>query len=263
MAEGSGPQKTWLVVGASRGIGKAFVDQLLAKGNRVIATVRGQASEYWPDQKDRCTVLNCDVAVEKTINFFVEQLSTIPDLKKIDYVVINAGILVYPNRATGESFDGFTRHLTTNTVGPIICAQRLLKSGIPIGTIVFMSSDSGSQQAFRHMEDGFAAYAASKTALNMAARHMDAELKRKGTKTSILCLHPGEVETDMTRIDINWEVEAEVLTPEQSAKQSIEAIESKRYEDSGTFFTYDNRVSRSSTTASLATLADMIKVQPW
>lgn len=110
-------------------------------------------------------------------------------------MVVNAGVLKYPNRATEMSFDNFAFHMNTNTVGPIICAQRLLKSGIPIGTIVFMSSDSGSVQQFRDMEDGFAAYAASKAALNQALRHMDAELKRKGDKTTILALHPGEVLT--------------------------------------------------------------------
>ncbi|KAL1305112.1 hypothetical protein AAFC00_002041 [Neodothiora populina] len=66
---------------------------------------------------------------------------------------------------------------------------------IPIGTIAFMSSDSGSAQSFREMEDGFAAYAASKAALNQALRHMAAELKRKDDDTIILALHPGEVAT--------------------------------------------------------------------
>lgn len=53
------------------------------------------------------------------------------------------------------SFSEFAFHLHTNTIGPIICAQRLLKTRIPIGTIVFMSSDSGSAQNFREMEDGY------------------------------------------------------------------------------------------------------------
>jgi NAD(P)-dependent dehydrogenase (short-subunit alcohol dehydrogenase family) len=70
----------------------------------------------------------------------------------------------------GSSFEEFAFHLHTNTIGPIICAQKLLQTNIPIGTIVFMSSDSGSAINFREMEDGFAAYAASKAALNMALR---------------------------------------------------------------------------------------------
>jgi NAD(P)-dependent dehydrogenase (short-subunit alcohol dehydrogenase family) len=94
-----------------------------------------------------------------------------------------------------SSFDEFAFHLHTNTIGPIITAQKLLQTNIPIGTIVFMSSDSGSHGNFREMEDGFAAYAASKAALNMAMRHMAAELKRKDDDTIILAMHPGEVQT--------------------------------------------------------------------
>lgn len=151
--------------------------------------------------------------------------------------------MLYPNRSTEICFDDFVFHLNTNTVGPIIVAQRLLQTNIPIGTIVFVSSDSGSSQDFRAMEDGFAAYSASKAALNMAARHMHMELERKGRKTSILCLHPGEVKTDLANIEIEWEIEGGEMTPKQSVSQCIETIESKTYEDSGTFWRWNNTVS--------------------
>ena len=55
-----------------------------------------------------------------------------------------------------SSFDNLSDHLRTNTVGPIITAQRLLHTGIPIGSIAFMSSDSGSATDFRDFEDGYA-----------------------------------------------------------------------------------------------------------
>lgn len=130
----------------------------------------------------------------------------------------------------------------TNTIGPIITAQKLLKTNIPIGTIVFMSSDSGSQGNFREMEDGFAAYAASKAALNMAVRHMAAELKRKDDDTIILCMHPGEVATDMANVQLPWEVQG-IITPEESVMKMIEVIKSKGIQHSGTFWTYENKVS--------------------
>lgn len=115
-------------------------------------------------------------------------------------VVLNAGILQYPNRATELSFANFALHLHTNTIGPIICAQKLLNLDpeSPPPKIIFISSDSGSTSQFLDFEDGFGAYGASKCALNQMLRHMAAELGRSKEKkhdTIILALHPGEVET--------------------------------------------------------------------
>ena len=91
------------------------------------------------------------------------------------------------------------------------------------------------------MEDGFAAYAASKAALNQSLRHMAAELKRKGDATTILALHPGEVATDMANIDVAWEVEGQ-MTTQESVSKCIKVIESKGPEDSGTFWTWEDKV---------------------
>ena len=60
--------KTWVIVGASRGIGAEFVNQLLDRGDKVYATVRGDTSSYWPEKKDQCQVLNCDVSDEQSID---------------------------------------------------------------------------------------------------------------------------------------------------------------------------------------------------
>ena len=65
---------TWLVVGASRGIGFEFVRQLLARGDQVIATVRDptKASELWAliggAPLGACRLLLCDVASEPLID---------------------------------------------------------------------------------------------------------------------------------------------------------------------------------------------------
>ncbi|KAF2834654.1 NAD(P)-binding protein [Patellaria atrata CBS 101060] len=243
---------TWVIVGASRGIGLEFVRQLLAREERIIATVRetnaDHASALWGQaggDHGRCQMFICDILSEASIVNFVTQLVAIPNLK-IDYVVLNAGVLRYPNRATETSFDEFAFHLHTNTIGPIITAQKLLQTSIPIGTIVFMSSDSGSAGNFREVEDGFAAYAASKAALNQALRHMAAELRRKDDDTIILAMHPGEVATDMSNINVPWEIEG-VITPEQSVTAMIDVIQSKGIQHSGTFWTWQNQVSQPST----------------
>lgn len=111
--------QTWLIVGASRGIGLEFVAQLLAHGHTVIATARapapapapgrsvGNASNLYsltgsPNGRN-LTILECDVSDERSIQRFAEQVRKLARpgavLEKgvIDVVVLNAGILVYPN----------------------------------------------------------------------------------------------------------------------------------------------------------------------
>ncbi|KAH8700372.1 putative short-chain dehydrogenase [Talaromyces proteolyticus] len=236
--------KTWLIVGASRGIGLEFVRQNIADGHRVIATARSSSTgldAIYRDAPDRVKILTCDVSSNESINRFIGQLIESRE-KKIDYAVINAGILDYPNRSLDMTFDNFTNHLHTNTVGPIIIAQKLLKlSDVSIGTIAFMSSDSGSTGNFLDFEDGFAAYAASKAALNQALRHMAEELKRKKSETIILALHPGEVATDMGNIEISWELDGGQITAEESVQDMVKVIQSKTIDQTGTFWTWENR----------------------
>ncbi|QIW97782.1 hypothetical protein AMS68_003300 [Peltaster fructicola] len=130
-------------------------------------------------------------------------------------------------------------HLQTNTIGPIITAQKLLATGIKIGLIVFISSDSGSASRFNDFEDGFAAYAASKAALNQALRHMAAELKKRSSSTAVIALHPGEVRTDMADIMVDWEVQGQ-MTVSESVQQCLKTIMDRTTEDNGTFWTWQN-----------------------
>ncbi|KAL2046856.1 hypothetical protein N7G274_000874 [Stereocaulon virgatum] len=234
----------WIVIGASRGIGLEWVKQILARGNTVFATVRDhtKASQLWTlsgsAPRMSCQLLECDVSSEDSIIRFANDIAAMRNLDRIDHVIVNAGILNYPNRATELSFEDFSNHLRTNAVGPIITAQKLLQTRIPIGTITFMSSDSGCATDFHAFEDGFAAYAASKAALNQMLRHMAAELQRTKVYTTILAMHPGEVATDMLNISVGWEVDG-IISAEQSVAAMLPVVESKTIKDSGTFWTWE------------------------
>ncbi|KIW33659.1 uncharacterized protein PV07_00492 [Cladophialophora immunda] len=245
---------TWVVIGASRGIGLELVRQLLDQGNQVIAAVRSPetANHIWQlaakqTRPAACLIEQCDVTDESSILAFVSAMGRlVAKGMRLDNIVLNAGMLKYPNRATEISFSDFALHLHTNTIGPIIIAQKLLNlsSVAPPSKVIFISSDSGSTARFRDHEDGFGAYSASKAALNQMLRHMAAELKRKGGKyedVCVLAIHPGEVQTDMANIDVDWEVEG-IITPEESVTKMLKVIGEKGKDDSGTFWCWDGRV---------------------
>ncbi|KAI0444187.1 NAD(P)-binding protein [Xylaria telfairii] len=243
--------KTWVVVGASRGIGLEFVKQLLEAGHQVVAAVRNVSAAPKLFQlisssraEDQCTVEQCDISSNESITNFIDKIQdAVSNGMKLGNVVLNAGVLKYPNRATEISFSDFALHLHTNTIGPIICAQKLLNLGLdsPPPKIVFISSDSGSSTRFLDFEDGFGAYAASKSALNQMLRHMAAELGRSDQKkreTVILALHPGEVETDMADIELGWEVKGSI-SPSESVSGMLKVIAEKGKDETGTFWCWD------------------------
>lgn len=65
---------TWIIIGASRGIGLEFVRQLLEQGNQVIAAVRNieTANQIWQlsarqTRPGSCLIDQCDVTNEASI----------------------------------------------------------------------------------------------------------------------------------------------------------------------------------------------------
>lgn len=290
--------KTYLIIGASRGIGLEFTRQLLLQQHQVIAVVRNPsttASQLWqvtgslPLRPGSCILEQCDVSSSADIDTFVSRMKVMVERGgNIDTIILNAGILEYDRGlgALNVQFEMLEKHLRVNCVGNVVLAQKLLMlneletvkrrreymqlqpdfdgQALAIGRqIIFMSSDSGSMADFREYEDGFAAYGASKVALNMMIRHMATELKRRADKkreesrndwqsstkddqegdaweaeVCVLAMHPGEVSTDMGSIEVGWGVEG-VITAEESVQCMLGVLKDKDAQHNGTFWRWD------------------------
>ena len=116
-------QKTYLIIGASRGIGLELASQLLDKNQFVIATERvsrpndnsRSLSSLATAHKnsERLRVLQCDVSKEESIAAFVQSVESLAleggnvlngrngsEKGLIDVIIFNAGILEYPARVS-------------------------------------------------------------------------------------------------------------------------------------------------------------------
>lgn len=229
----------------------------------------------------------CDVSSPSSIEEFMTRMRLFVERGgTIDTIILNAGILEYEKGlgALNTEFDTLERTLRVNCIGNTVLARKLLmlndlpsviqgreqqhafgdpENNIIGRQVVFMSSDSGSMSDFREYEDGFAAYGASKVALNMMLRHMAAELRRRATKKAqdfeydwqskeasrltpweqevcVLAMHPGEVSTDMANIELGWEVEG-VITAEESVRDMLKVLETKDSSHTGTFWRWDGK----------------------
>ena len=195
-----------LVTGANRGLGLEFTRQLLARGDRVVATCRhpgratalnALAGEY----PGRLHVLPLDVASEKSRAELARELPLVEDAP-LDLLVNNAGVLHSGERWGHVDGAILEDSLRTNAVGPFLLAQALgprLADGGVVANISSMMSSLATRTEFRSPS-----YCISKAAQNMATVMLDLALRPRGIRVVALC--PGWVRTDMGGKDAEIDV---------------------------------------------------------
>ena len=87
---------------------------------------------------------------------------------------------------------------------------------------------------------GWYSYRLSKAALNMSTRNLSLELGRGRRKVICISLHPGTVDTDLSR-PYHRNV-PNLFSVEHSVNSMMAVIDSLTVEDTGKFFTYDRTV---------------------
>ncbi|KAH9839322.1 uncharacterized protein C8Q71DRAFT_748949 [Rhodofomes roseus] len=217
---------SYLVTGASRGIGLATITQLLQDPkNFVIAAVRNAesesikklASEY---PKDRFAVVKLDYADYPSIGKAAEDAAKILP-NGLDYLISNAGVS-YQESASFESIDlkVFEEELRINTVAPIEVVRQFLplvrKSAVK--KVVFVSTLNGSLDFAPKVATLTITYAMAKAALNILARKWAAVLYKEGITTVVL--HPGWVETELGLTIKDWWAKVNPDLKPISVKQS-------------------------------------------
>jgi NAD(P)-dependent dehydrogenase (short-subunit alcohol dehydrogenase family) len=136
--------KTWLITGTSTGLGRLLVERLLARGDRVVGTLRreGSLDDLAAQYGDRLRVLTLDITDTQAVRATVDR--AFKEMGRIDVVVSNAGYGLFG--AAEELTDAqIEQQIATNLVGSI----QLIRAVLPHlraqggGRIVQVSSEGG------------------------------------------------------------------------------------------------------------------------
>ena len=197
--------KTALITGGSRGIGRVTAMRLLLDGWSVAFTYsqsKDAALAFEAESKGKAAAFEADVRNAAACHLAAEQ--TLLRFGSIDALVNNAGIrrdaLMY--NMSGEQFDEV---VDTNLRG----AFSMTKAVLPVmmqqrrGAIVNVASLSGL-----HGMVGQTNYSAAKGALIAMTKSLARETARSGIRVN--CVAPGFVETDMVA-DLDAEVKRQMI----------------------------------------------------
>ncbi len=220
-----------IVTGGSRGLGKEIARELLARGLNVIIDGRDEATlaAARDELAGRGSVIAVpgDVADRTHVHDLIAAART---FKRLDLVINNASTLgeVPLPRVEELSLETFDRAFAVNVYAPIHLMQHALhvmrRSSEP-ATIVNITSDAGVEAY-----PGWAAYGASKAALEHISRVLATELE--DTRVRVLVADPGDMNTQMHRDAIPDADPAELRDPADSARALLQAIANmkERYE---------------------------------
>ena len=182
--------RTWLVTGASSGIGRKLTELLLARGERVAATLRraGALDTLQAQYGDSLWVASLDVTDTARIRAVVDR--AFDELGRIDVVVSNAGYGLFG--AAEEVSDEQIRHqIDTNLLGSIA----VIRAALPHlraqgGGRVLQVSSEGGQVAYPN----FSLYHASKWGIEGFVEAAAQEVAPFGIEFTIV--EPGPTRTE-------------------------------------------------------------------
>lgn len=217
--------RTALIIGASRGIGREFVRQLLAAGWRVFATARDEAS-LASLKDDGANALKIDVAIPESLSALGWQL----DGEKIDLAVYVAGVFgSYDGAGEPPAMPMFDATMHANVLGAMQAIPLVAPLvGAARGKFAFITSGMGS---IGDAESSMGwVYRASKAALNMAVH----SARNDYPNVTLVTMNPGWVRTDMGGASAPTSVA-------DSVSGMLKVIERLKPSESGSFQSYDGR----------------------
>jgi len=258
---------SYVVTGASRGIGLEFVRQLSANSeNKVFAIVRNKATatRLYDLSRNNVTILEADVTDANALKLAAAEVSKTTN-NKLDYLINNAGTSTAP----GFTLDQFPSpaavekdlldNFKTNAISVVHSTNAflpLLKNGTTKKVLTLSSGLADLDFTLAAETPAQAGYSIAKAAMNMVVAKYAAQYKADGFV--FLAISPGIV--DVSATSPSWSElppgaveEFKMLskgvakaapdfkgriTPEESVKMQLEVLNRWTVEETGAFVSH-------------------------
>ncbi|WP_412972376.1 SDR family NAD(P)-dependent oxidoreductase [Glaciecola sp. MF2-115] len=234
MQDSDNDKKYALIIGANGGIGQEIVKQVCAQQRfHTVFTLSRSDAAFSVEGNSKVVHQAMDTSNETAVKAFTK------DLKKqgvqLSLVICATGILHQQASSNAEENtiglkpekrlediheQQLSEYFRINSILPAIWLQNLVdivdKKG---ASIVFFSARVGSIS--ENGLGGWYGYRASKAALNMLVKTAAIEYQRRKPNTSLMCYHPGTVDTGLSKpFQANVKPE-KLFTPEFTVNQLL------------------------------------------
>ena len=230
------------VVGASGGIGQGAVR--LLSDDPSVSLVHAFSRDATNSREGKIHHLPISLLDEQSIQGAVEVAASRAPL---DIVFVASGMLhrgraVQPEKTMRDlSARTMSEVLDVNAIGPALIAKHFLPAMRKNGKTVFAVLSARVGSISDNRLGGWVSYRASKAALNMVIKTLSIEHARRHPDSIAVSLHPGTVDTALSKPFSAGVSENSLFTPQYSAACLFKVIDGLNVADSGGFFAWDGR----------------------
>lgn len=230
------------IIGASGAIGQACIDHLATAGAKLILFSRQnlQLADHVKPAVIKQHLL--DLNDEQTLAAAAEHLKTYPPLTGI---LVTTGLLhgnnygnnLQPEKSIRQlTAENFLQVLATNTVGPALVARHFLPYLARDQRVWFAALSARVGSISDNRLGGWYAYRAAKAALNMVIKNLSIELARRHKSAVVVGLHPGTVDSNLSKPFQSGVTPEKLFSPSYSAHCLLSVLANLTPADTGLCF---------------------------
>lgn len=228
-----------VIIGASGSLGNEFVKHL-SKEERVksIFAFSRSKTEFNNSKVESHFI---DIEDEESIKSSAERVSKNAN---IDIVIVATGMLhderINPEKSLKDlTKEKFHKLFSINVIAPAIIAKHFLPKLSKERKSIFAALSARVGSITDNYLGGWYSYRSSKSALNMFLKNASIEINRSNKNAIIIGLHPGTVDSNLSKPFQGSVSKEKLFTPKYSSKKLLEVIENLNLSDSGSLIDFN------------------------